>query len=383
VAIIAPTSLLADQIAEQLLTRFMGQVSGIERVQAGKKIHDPNAILVCTYGLGSIAASAHYVPNLLIIDEQHKMSTTVKEAMVKPWTHVLEATATPVPRSLAAIEFGGKDILNLRGSHVKKTFRNHIADLSDRPTFAKMIREVINDGGRAAIVYPRVEASAEARLSAEAADAGQDTQVIVDSLLEAARSLETAFPGKVVAVHGKMKDAEIARAIAMVKSGERPLLVASSVIETGIDIPSMKIMIVREADRFGIAQLTQLRGRLVRNGGVGDFVMMVKDMSLLDGKTFERLEAVRTENDGYRLAERDMELRGFGQLDGEDQSGAAEGVFRLLKVSSRDHIEDRLRGDEKVETLREATAAPVDATDDEQDEARARALRQSQGRLFG
>ncbi len=190
------------------------------------------------------------------------------------------------------------------------------------------------------------------------------------------------FPGKVIAVHGGMKDTEIARAIAMVKSGERPLLVASSVIETGIDIPSMKIMIVREADRFGIAQLAQLRGRLVRDGGVGDFVMMVKDMSALDGKTFERLDAVRTENDGYKLAERDLELRGFGQLDGEDQTGAAEGVFRLLKVSARDHIEDRLRGDEQVEKITEATALPVDARPEEELEEAPRS-RATQGRLFG
>jgi ATP-dependent DNA helicase RecG len=382
VAIIAPTGLLADQIAEQLFTRFEGQVSGIQRVPQGGKILDHAAILVSTWGLGTVARKAGYEPNLLIIDEQHKMSTDAKEAMVKPWTHVLEATATPVPRSLASVEFGGKDIFNLRGCHVKKTFRNHIADVADRATFAKMIREILKEGGRAAVVYPRVEASEEAKLAARAAEAGQDAPVIVDSLLEAARSLETAFPGKVVAVHAGMKEAEIAQAIAQVKSGERPLLVASTVIETGVDIPSMRMMIVREADRFGIAQLAQLRGRLVRDGGVGDFVMMVKDMSQLDAKTFERLEAVRTENDGYKLAERDLEIRGFGQLDGQDQSGGVEGVFRLLKLTSREHIEDRLRDDGHVETLQAATAVEV-AEDPEEEQIRARALRQSQGRLFG
>jgi ATP-dependent DNA helicase RecG len=382
VAIIAPTGILANQIAEQLLGRFQGLVSGVERVETGKAIVDPSAILVGTSGLLSLAAKSGYTPNVLIVDEQHKLSTTVKEELVKAWTHVIEVTATPVPRSLAAVQFGGKDVFNLRGCPVTKTFRNHIADQADRMTFLRMMRDVVAEGGRAAIVYPRVEASEEAALATAAASAGAQAPVVVDSVIEAARSLETAFPGKVIAVHGGMKEAEITRAIAMVKSGERPILVASTVIEAGIDIPSMKLMIVRDADRFGIAQLAQLRGRLVRNGGVGDFVMMVKEMAGLDGDTFARLEAVRTETDGYKLADLDLQIRGFGTLDGEAQTGESPGVFRLLKLAPKDYIRDRLRDADEVGEPQQASGqAEVDEGNEPLEASPASRL--VQGRLFG
>jgi ATP-dependent DNA helicase RecG len=327
VAIIAPTSILADQIARQIVDRFPSMVRGVERIAAGGRIADHQSILVGTPGLTSVATKAKYAPNLLICDEQHKMSTEMREKLVKPWTHVVEVSATPVPRSLASALFGGKEVLNLRECPVRKTFNNVVGDLAMRRRFASMLKWAIDSGQRAAVIYPRVQASGE-----------QDAA----SVLAGALALEEAFPGKVIAVHGGMKDEDIARAIEAVRSGMKPLIVASTVIETGVDIPSIAAMVVRDADCFGISQLHQLRGRLVRNGGEGWFAMMVQDLEKVADDTLARLRAVEGCTDGYELAEMDLVIRGFGELDGVAQSGSTDTVFRLVRLRPEDFLRHKL-----------------------------------------
>jgi len=335
VSIIAPTSILADQIARQIVLRFGEQIKGVERIEAGGKIADHASILVGTPGLTSVAVKAKYSPNLLICDEQHKMGTAIREKLIKPWTHTLDVSATPVPRSLASALFGGKEILHLRECPYEKKFNNLIGDLTARRKFGSMLKWAIETGQRAAVIYPRVRVGA----APEAADA---LKAEAKSVLSGAQALEEAFPGKVVAIHGGMKDAEIAAAIESVRSGAKPLMVASTVIETGVDIPSIAAMVVRDADWFGISQLHQLRGRLVRHGGEGWFAMMVQDLDALDPTTHERLKAIAASTDGYELAEKDLVLRGFGDLEGDTQSGVTDTVFRLVKLRPEDFLRKKL-----------------------------------------
>lgn len=341
VVIMAPTTILADQIALQIVSRFGARVKGVERIVAGGKISDHQAILVGTPGITSVATKAKYIPNLLICDEQHKMSAEVRECLVKPWTHLVEVTATPVPRSLASALYGGKEIINIRECPVVKNVQCMVGDVSERGKFAGMLKWALDNGQRAAVIYPMVgKEDTSAATTADVKTASE--KELVSSVLSGARTLEVAFPGKVIAIHGQMLAEEIARAIAMVKSGEKPLVVASTVIETGVDIPGITAMVVRDADRFGVSQLHQLRGRLVRHGGEAWFGMMVESADALPPETMARLQAVANCQDGYELAERDLVLRGFGDMEGEAQSGATDSVFRLIKLRPEDFLRRKL-----------------------------------------
>lgn len=326
VAIISPMKLLADQIANEILTRFSAFTNNIERIEAGDRINDPQALLVGTSGLVSAAKKAGYVPQLLICDEQHKQSTSTREALVGPGTHVLEVSATPVPRSLAATLYEGMEILNLSECPAQKTIHSHLIDAATRGQSVAAIRQALARGERAAMVYPRV--------SSEEDD--------VQSVEKAFQTMEAAFPGQVVMLHGQMEDEEIKRSIDAFRAGHKQLVVASTVLEIGIDIPSVSVMVVRDADCFGISQLHQLRGRLVRNGGEGDFFMYVDDLAALPQETRERLEAVKRTNDGYELAEIDLVQRGFGDVDGEAQTGESRTLFRLVRLRVQDFMQRKL-----------------------------------------
>lgn len=318
VCIIAPTDILADQIYRNLRRRF--PFARLERVLTGRKIADPSAILIGTAGLSTVAAKIGYDPGLLIIDEQHKLATEMRSALCRPWTHVLEASATPIPRSLASSLFAGMEVFTLNSAPVKRDIRSHLLDERQRPIITKALRKTVISGARAALIYPRVNTTAESGTS----------------VLQAAQTLAEHFPDQVGALHGKMKGEEIQTALQALSEGTKPIVVASTVMETGIDVPDIRVLVVRDADNFGAAQLHQLRGRLARNGGCADFYMLVRSLDDLPPETMERLAMVRDTCDGYALAEADMRQRGFGDLTGEAQSGAAMSAFRLLPLQVED-----------------------------------------------
>ena len=163
----------------------------------------------------------------------------------------------------------------------------------------------------------------------------QDTKVIA-SVLDAAQALQGRFPGKVAVLHGKLSPEDTSQNLEAFRSGQCPVVVASTIMETGIDIADIRLMVVKDADNFGIAQLHQLRGRLARNGGSARFVMMVADKEALQDETKQRLATLAKVSDGYALAEADMASRGFGDLAGLAQSGNTACVFRLLKLTLAD-----------------------------------------------
>lgn len=381
VAVIAPTSILADQLYKEFVTRFGTHIKGVQRIQAGGKIEDHAYILVGTPGLTSVAKKSKYAPNFIIFDEQHKLSTAVREQLVKPWTHTLDVSATPIPRSLASALFGGKVILNLRECPVVKTFDCFIGDLSMRPAFVAMIKHALMNGERAAIVYPRVNAS----VTYSANEEGEMIKREMESVISGAAAFEKAFPGQVIAVHGGMEEDDIVEAIKLVRSGERPIVVASTVIETGVDIPGISTMIVRDADYFGISQLHQLRGRLVRRGGHGLFAMMVSTPKLedLNEESTTRLNAIKNSTDGYYLAEVDLLNRNIGEMGdthGGNQSGATlETVFRLVKLGPQDFLKTKL-SKESLDS-RPVSESAMKALDKQ--EAQEKTARGLQPRLFG
>ncbi|CAN7784489.1 DEAD/DEAH box helicase [Variovorax sp. LjRoot175] len=346
VAIMAPTIILANQIAKQITRRFAGEIRGVERVEAGKKIRNKDHILVGTSGLTSACAKAGIVPNVLVMDEQHKLSVQTRGALVGPATHVIEATATPIPRSLATVFFDGMQVFTLRQAPVERSITSHIVDVGSRGVVTRSIRDTIAAGRRVLVIYPRVdsvEVTKKAKASKEGAqlDLGavtEDTTRTAQGVVAAAETFEQAFPGKVVALHGLLSDDEKESAIQQIHSLEKPLAVASVVVETGIDIPDIGLVVIRDADRLGLSQLHQLRGRLVRNGGAADFFMMVESIEALEDPALERLMACKLTTNGFRLAEIDMKQRGFGSYVDDSQTGSSQGVFRLTKIAPADFL---------------------------------------------
>lgn len=389
VAIISPTEILANQVAANLARRFP-QIP-VERVRAGGKIKNLQAILVGTSGLGSVARKAGYVPNFLVIDEQHKLSTKDRNSMVGPWTHQLEASATPIPRSLASTMFSGMQVFNLTQAPVKRNIESFLLDDSSRGQAVTWMKDSLDAQHRVAVIYPRVEKVMAASVQAASSEYGNEygseygneygmgserhsSQIdaslasvqaadheygnewgmepdshsfqadaspvapvaVVNSVNAAAEALMLRFPGRVGKLHGKMSSEEVVRTLDNFRSGIQPLVVASTIMETGIDIPDIRLLIVKDAENFGAAQLHQLRGRLARNGGSARFVMMVSDKALLSPETAERLNTVRVVSDGFALAEADMVSRGFGDLAGDTQSGNISCAFRLIKLSLDD-----------------------------------------------
>lgn len=341
-AIIAPTQILADQIANQISSRFSGLGIAVERIQTGGKITNQQAILVGTHGMSTVAKKGKYTPDLLIVDEQHKMGVTAREAMLGPQTHLLEVSATPIPRTLASAVYGGFEIFTLETCPVDKKINSYIIDVDQRPSATALIRKALERGEKAAIIYPIVSADDPETgedLNDQDEDQPKPKKADVQTVLKASETLNRHFPGKVCVIHGGMSDEEKRLAIESIRSNERPLVVGSTIMETGIDIPSISAMIIRDADRFGASQLHQLRGRLVRNGGEGHFVMMVNSLQALPETTLARLDAVAETTNGFKLSEQDMIQRGFGSISDQSQSGTTQAVFRLLRLTAKDFME--------------------------------------------
>jgi ATP-dependent DNA helicase RecG len=313
IAILAPTELLARQLYRQATERFpflnVGLFCGDKSVGA-----DFN-VWVGTTALFSAAKKHNVIFHLVVVDEQHRFSIDQRMRLVSTGTHLIEASATPIPRSLAVAFFDGCTIANLTGPTVAKEIKSYLVSKDDRQFINKLHEGCIVAGKKIVYLYAAVNDKSS-------------------SVNEAYKRLADRFPGKVSLAHGQMADGEMAASIKRFTDGETPILVASTVIEVGIDVPNIAVMVVNDPDRFGVAQLHQLRGRLARNGGHGYFVMYSdKDLA---PETLERLESVRDTKDGFELAEKDLLQRGFGEVAGEMQSGGAQTLFKLTKLTPSD-----------------------------------------------
>lgn len=318
VVIMAPTDLLADQHAQKLAALFSPQVS-IERVKTGHKIRNPRAILVGTSGLATAAAKAGVQPDFLVLDEQHKMSAKVREALVFPQTHVMEVSATPIPRTMALSMYKGLDVFMLTEQPVVRNIHTSLIDESTASGLMNMIRGHLAKRERTAIVFSLVEDKPET----------ESTRI---SVAHAAAGLEAKFPGQVVVLHGKMKPAEKEAALTQFRAGTHPIIVTTSIFETGIDVPDVRLLVVRNPESMGLSQLHQLRGRLARNGGEANCVLLAEDLKKYTSSTFDRLDAFTHITDGYELARRDLAARDAGEASGLSQSGRAKLVFKALQA---------------------------------------------------
>ncbi|HJN90652.1 MAG TPA: helicase-related protein [Verrucomicrobiota bacterium] len=253
---------------------------------------------------------------LAIIDEQHKFGVEQRKKLVRKgqYPHVLVMTATPIPRTLGLTVYGDLDISLIdelppgRGQ-----VRTHIRTPEGLPKVWNFIRDKLAEGRQAYVVYPRVD------------DEGGGSLKAVNQELENVRKQLT--PHAVGLLHGRLKSTDKEQVVAAFLAGKIKVLLATSVIEVGVDIPNATIMLIENADRFGLAQLHQLRGRIGR-GTHESHCILVADKATDEGR--RRLEVMEKGGDGFVLAEEDLRQRGPGELLGQAQSGLPDFKFGNL-----------------------------------------------------
>jgi ATP-dependent DNA helicase RecG len=343
VAFMAPTEILAEQHAMTIVrlfasTRFRvaaltGSTSAAERrhIVAGLARGDIH-LVIGTHALLQDDVTFNKL-GLVIIDEQHRFGVVQRSTLRKKGNpDVLVMTATPIPRTLALTTYGDLDVSVIReGPAGRKPVKTTVRPESRRDEVWEFVREELEEGRQAYVIYPLIEDSEKVDLRAATAMAEH-------------LSLEVFPEFRVALLHGKMKAEEKERVMAAFVARQIQMLVSTTVVEVGVDVANATVMVVEHAERFGLSQLHQLRGRVGR-GDVQSHCVLLYQTPLSDDAR-ERLKAMAETTDGFVLAEKDLELRGPGDFAGTRQSG-----LPTLRIG------DLVRDQELMEQAREESRA--------------------------
>jgi ATP-dependent DNA helicase RecG len=316
-ALMAPTELLAEQHAatlEALLAPLdlkpellLGRQTAAEKTAVRKRLAGGQARLVVgTHALLQEGVSFRRL-GLVVIDEQHRFGVEQRAALIGKGAvpDVLLLTATPIPRSLALTLYGDLDVSTLRQRPPGRgTVRTAVRSNAQRARVFEFIRDECVNGRQAYVVLPVIEETERADLRA--------ATTMVQTLAAQWPELDVGL------VHGRLKGEERDTIMRRFRSGEVNALVATTVIEVGIDVPNATIMLIEHPDRFGLAQLHQLRGRVGRGANESFCILLV------DGEAPDRLQGFAATQDGFKIAELDLAERGMGDLIGARQSGGFE-----------------------------------------------------------
>ena len=332
VAFMAPTEILAAQhyrnIARLLASsRFRvdlltGSTPGLQKHTLLANIERGTTHLVVgTHALVQDKITFHRL-GLVVIDEQHRFGVAQRAALrakgLRP--DVLLMTATPIPRTLALTDYSELDVSKITDLPPgRKPVRTWVKPESRRDEIYQLIREQLDTGRQAYIIYPLVEES---------------EKIDLKSATEMADHLQTdIFPGyRVALLHGRMKQDVKDRVMHAFAGGQLQILVSTTVIEVGVDVPNASVMVIEHAERFGLSQLHQLRGRIGRGPWESHCILLYQAPWTDDAR--ERLKAMAETRDGFAIAEKDLELRGPGDFFGTRQSG-------LPKLRTGDLVRDR------------------------------------------
>ena len=319
--IMAPTEILAEQHLQTIMDFLKGMdirvamLTGIVKGKRRQEVLDglldgTVQILVGTHAV--IEDTVQFARlGMVVVDEQHRFGVAQR---AKLWSksvnppHVLVMTATPIPRTLAMTLYGDLDvsIIDELPPGRKPVVTQHVFDRS-LPSLYDSIRNQIHQGRQVYIVFPLIEES---------------EKIDLKNLEDGFATLTQVFPEfRLSKVHGKMKPAEKETEMQKFVSGETQILVATTVIEVGVNVPNASVMVILEAQRFGLSQLHQLRGRVGR-GADQSYCILVTCYEL-SADTRKRIDIMCETNDGFRIAEADLKLRGPGDLEGTQQSGMA------------------------------------------------------------
>ncbi|HKL79037.1 MAG TPA: ATP-dependent DNA helicase RecG, partial [Mobilitalea sp.] len=322
--IMVPTEVLAKQHERtftNLLSDFgisicllVGSMTAKEKREAYDRIRNHKVdIVVGTHAL--IQEKVEYDKLALVVtDEQHRFGVRQREALMNKGDrpHVLVMSATPIPRTLAIILYGDLDISVVDELPAKRLpIKNCVVDTNYRPTAYHFIEKQVSEGGQAYVICPMVEES-------EAIEA--------ENVIEYTDRLKEALPPHIIVeyLHGKMKPKQKNDIMERYANGQIHVLVSTTVVEVGVNVPNATVMMVENAERFGLAQLHQLRGRVGR-GESQSYCIFVRGTQSREAK--ERLEILNKSNDGFFIASEDLKLRGPGDMFGIKQSGDLE--FKL------------------------------------------------------
>ena len=319
--IMAPTEILAEQHLQTIMDFLEGlpirvaMLTGIVKGKRRQEILDglldgTVQILVGTHAV--IEDTVQFARlGMVVVDEQHRFGVAQR---AKLWSksvnppHVLVMTATPIPRTLAMTLYGDLDVsvIDELPPGRKPVVTQHVFDRS-LPSLYDGIRKQIHQGRQVYIVFPLIEES---------------EKIDLKNLEDGFATLTQVFPEfRLSKVHGKMKPADKEAEMQKFVSGETQILVATTVIEVGVNVPNASVMVILEAQRFGLSQLHQLRGRVGR-GADQSYCILVTCYEL-SADTRKRIDIMCETNDGFRIAEADLKLRGPGDLEGTQQSGMA------------------------------------------------------------
>jgi ATP-dependent DNA helicase RecG len=318
VVLMAPTEVLARQHVDTLGRLLAGSHTRIALVRGGQSAKARHALLAQIESgevqivVGTQAVVASEIPferlGLVVIDEQHKFGVrqraALRHASVHP--HYLVMTATPIPRTVAMTLFGDLDVTTLaEGPPGRQNVHTYFPPPEDRERWWEFFRKKLREGRQGYVIVPLVEGSDEV----QATSLHEAYEHLANGELEAFR---------LGLVHGRMSPAEKEAAMEAFRRGHTQVLVATSVVEVGVDVPNATVMTIEGAERFGLAQLHQLRGRISR-GSYPGYCCAFANAST--EQAVERLKAFVELNDGFRLAELDFQLRGPGELLGTRQHG--------------------------------------------------------------
>ena len=354
--IMAPTEILAGQHLETIKPMAdaigvkVALLTGSTRKKERTAIHESLIsgelqILIGTHALIEDTVQFHNL-GLAVIDEQHRFGVAQRARL---WgknrtapPHVLVMTATPIPRTLAMTVYGDLDVSIIDELPPgRKPVTTVLKHEPDRFKMYQFVGSQLREGRQAYIVYPLIE---------------ENEKLDLHALEQGYEQVCDVFPHyKVAMVHGRMKPAEKDHQMMLFASGQAHILVATTVIEVGVNVPNASVMVIEDAERFGLSQLHQLRGRVGRGADQSYCILMARRD--LGRDTRHRLQVMTQTNDGFVVAEEDMKLRGPGDMEGTQQSGIAFNLHianlaqdgQIIQMA-RNAAEDYLRDDPQMET---------------------------------